>query len=301
MIAVYRSSSLLLCGCLIATSLAAQTRPERKAVATPRQPPTVADEMTNADVVKMVKAGLGDAIVIATLRGPKKTKFDLSPDALIGLKAAGVGDAVLAVMLDPASAPAVAAAPALPPAPTPDPADPASPRESGIYIDKGTGRPELVLLEPTAFKGGKSGGWLGSAMTMGIKKMKWKAVVQSKSAANRSKNPQPVFFFYFDAKGSSLSYGSTGASNPTQFVLARMSPSDKGRELVMGEFGALGASSGTREKDTVEFTSVKIAPGIYRVQPQAPIAPGEYCFFRAEGSASMGAVTGNLFDFGIDG
>jgi hypothetical protein len=291
---------------LVVLAACATVQAQTAAPAAPKRAtrPATPEGMTNADVLKLVRAGLGEPLVVVAIRNAKKTAFDLSTDRLIELKGAGVSDGVLAVMLDPTAAP-VAATPVLAasaPEPTPDLNDPAAPHESGIYIDDGSGKSHLVLLEPTVFKRGKSGGTFTSAMTMGIKKMKWKAVVGEKHAAIRTRTTQPVFYFYFDAKGSSL--GSTGgaATNPSQFLLARMSASDKGRELVVGEAGALGASSGTREKDTVEFRAEKVGPGVYRVQPSAAVQPGEYCFFKAEGSATMGAgSSGNLYAFGIDG
>jgi len=259
--------------------------------------------MTNADVLKMVKAGLGDPVVTAAIRGAKNNAFELSPDSLVALKTGGVSDSVIAVMLDPAAPIAGAAAtptvaPVAPP-PPPDRNDPLSSHDGGIYMDVGAGAPQLVALEPTSFKQGKSGGWLGSAMTMGIKKMKWKAVVRTPRAAQRTRNGLTPFYFYFEKK-SSLD---AGATNPSEFVLARMKQKDEARELIVGEAGALGASSGTREKDTVEFRAEKLAPGVYKVTPVESLTPGEYCFFIASGSSnpSQAGATGHLFDFGVDG
>jgi hypothetical protein len=55
-------------------------------------------EITNADVTSMVKAGIGDqTIILAIQHGP--VKFDTSPQALITLKGAGVSDQVLNAIL----------------------------------------------------------------------------------------------------------------------------------------------------------------------------------------------------------
>ena len=54
--------------------------------------------ITNADVVGMVRAGIGDqTIIIAIQRGP--VNFDTSPQALIALKSGGVSDQVLNAIL----------------------------------------------------------------------------------------------------------------------------------------------------------------------------------------------------------
>jgi hypothetical protein len=47
--------------------------------------------LTNDSVVKMVKAGLPDAVIIQKIRVSER-KFDTSADALIKLKGAGVPD-----------------------------------------------------------------------------------------------------------------------------------------------------------------------------------------------------------------
>jgi hypothetical protein len=292
---------LVACASFLAAPVDTAAQAPRKTIPA-RAAPAAADEITNADVVKMVKAGLGETVVIAALRGSKKTSFDLSPDGLVALKAAGVSDAIITAMLNPdapsravtVSTPAIPATP-----PPPDPNDPMAPHDAGIYIDLGSGSPRLVALESTTFKQGKSGGWLGSAMTMGIKKMKWKAVVRSPQAVQRTRNTSQSFYFYFEKKSSI----DAGATNPSEFLLARMKAKKDSRELIVGEAGAFGASSGTREKDTVEFLTEKLASGIFKVTPAESLTPGEYCFFMASGSSnpSQAGATGHLFDFGVDG
>ncbi len=59
--------------------------------------PAAADVLTNADVIKMAKAGLGDQVVINTIDSHTPA-FDLSPTGVVELKKAGVSDAVVAAM-----------------------------------------------------------------------------------------------------------------------------------------------------------------------------------------------------------
>jgi|ERR1017187_902902 hypothetical protein len=54
--------------------------------------------LRNQDIIKMVKAGLGDTLIIAEI-GTSKCQFDTSADALIQLKQSGVSDAVLKAVL----------------------------------------------------------------------------------------------------------------------------------------------------------------------------------------------------------
>ncbi len=64
--------------------------------------------MTNADVIKMVDAGLGTDVILAAVIGASERKFETSADHLIALKTARVPDSVLAAMVAP---PPVRAAP----------------------------------------------------------------------------------------------------------------------------------------------------------------------------------------------
>lgn len=280
--------------------------------------------LTNQDIVKMVQAGLGESVVIATVRTATSTGFDLSPDALIALKKSGVSDAIVAVMIDPKGAAgtpsaAGAVAPGLPGVAAPADAraridsataSPEIPRDPGIYWDKGReDAHNLVALEPTVFSQGKSGGFFGSAMTYGIKKVKWKAVTRGNAANLHINESQPTFYFYFESRASGL--GNTGgfsgwfatATSPNEFVLARMISTSRDRELIVGELGIFGGNTGTRSKDTIELQVDRLSGGIYRVKPAEPLDPGEYCLFYAGGVGAIGvggpATAGKLFDFGI--
>lgn len=85
---------------------------------------TSAAPMTNADVIKMVKGGLGEATVLQAIDAAEAA-FDTSPDGLVMLKGGGVSDAVIQRVITrksatpgatPGVAPGVAAAPGVAPA-----------------------------------------------------------------------------------------------------------------------------------------------------------------------------------------
>jgi hypothetical protein len=66
----------------------------------PQQPAqSVSDVLMNSDVVKMVKAKLGDEIVISTIKS-SACNFDTSVDGMVKLKQAGVSDPVIQAMRD---------------------------------------------------------------------------------------------------------------------------------------------------------------------------------------------------------
>lgn len=60
------------------------------------------EKLTNEDVVKLVKAGLGPQIILSTIKA-QPGAFDVSPDALVKLKNAGVNDEIIAALIKSAS------------------------------------------------------------------------------------------------------------------------------------------------------------------------------------------------------
>jgi len=267
------------------------------------QPAASSQVMTNGDVERMVEAKLANDTIISKIK-TSTCNFDTSIDAMLKLKAAGVSDAVIQAMVE-AGAAAKAGAKEAPPkeSPAPDPNDPKSPHDGGIYwLPKERRDKAMVQMEPSVYSAGKSTGMFKMAMTYGMSKAKWKAAVRDPRAKLRISESVPEFWFYFEEKSHGLSNSgfSSGASSPNEFILARMEQKGKERELVVGELGAFGASTGTRSKDVVELTFVKVASGTYRVTPNQAITPGEYCFFYAGTNMAMGATGGKLFDFGID-
>jgi hypothetical protein len=83
-----------------ARSLAALVMLAASAVASPRAWAGQAAPVANADVVRMVAAGLSDDVVVRAIRAAPATAFDISPNALIDLRAQKVSDPVIKAMLD---------------------------------------------------------------------------------------------------------------------------------------------------------------------------------------------------------
>jgi hypothetical protein len=55
--------------------------------------------LTNDSIIKMVKAGLGDDVVLSTIKA-QPAQYSTDPEGLIALKGAGVSDKVIAAMVD---------------------------------------------------------------------------------------------------------------------------------------------------------------------------------------------------------
>lgn len=102
--------------------------------------------LTNDSIIKMVKAGLSDDVVIATVNA-SPGQYSTAPDALIALKQAGVSDKVIAAVVSRSAAqppPSDVAAPAVPANSTgPEPSEP------GVATGSGTIAPgSRVVIAP---------------------------------------------------------------------------------------------------------------------------------------------------------
>ena len=263
--------------------------------------------MNNDSVIKLVKAGLSDDLIVTTING-SPAAYDTSADAIIARKSAGASDKVVAAIIARAAAPA-------PPPPVPstasagtNPDDPNAPHEAGIYfyIANTTG-PKMTELEPSDYSQGKTGGMFASAMTYGIAKAKTKAVLRGAHANARVSDPNAVFYFYFEQQAAGLSQASSpfgGTSTPNEYTLLKFDVKSDTRETVIGKFNAYGASGGVDEKAVVQFTYEKLRPGVYKVTMKSPLERGEYGFVSTGGTVVAGpyaaSTNSRVFDFGVE-
>jgi hypothetical protein len=262
----------------------------------------------------MVKSGLSEDVVLSMVKS-QPAQYTLTPDQLIALKSAGVPDRVVAAMVEKGSGggtratqTASGATPVAGTVAAGDPNDPMCAHDSGIYLyaKNRNGEYTMTVLEQAAYQGSKTGGMLGAAFTYGIKKAKMKAVIPGQHASIRTPDAQPVFYFYFEDKAAGLGKGGFGAgsvSNPNQFALVALEVTKSSRETVIGSFGALGANTGTDEKSMITFKSERVRNGFYKVVPNGPMHPGEYCFLVSQvnmgayGAGAAGAA--QVFDFAV--
>jgi hypothetical protein len=261
-------------------------------------------KLTNADVVEMFALGLSDDVITDKIHAADVTDFDTSVPALKALKANKISDAVIRAMINPrpGSAPVVENTGST--LSKGDPNDPNGTHDPGIYMYvKGKNGLQLAMLEPTVYSQGKSGGVFKSAMTYGIAKVKWKAVVRGAHANARSDDAGAVFYFYFEEANAGLSHASFGGTTtPNEFTLLRFDVKTETRETVVSQANAFGTSSGTDDKANVSFAFSKVKPGVYKVVPSGPLKPGEYCFLSSAGVGTFGAGAAGatrLFDFGV--
>jgi hypothetical protein len=263
-------------------------------------------KLTNHDINEMVSLGLSDDVVIDKIHAAEATDFDTSIEGLKSLKAAKVSDTIIRAMINPHTTTAGnpgSAADQKEPAKV-DPNDPNSLHDPGIYMyAKTRDGTKMLMLEPTVYSQGKSGGVFKSAMTYGIAKMKWKAVVEGPHANLKSSDSGMVFYFYFEDASAGLGHASFGGTTtPNEFTLLKFDEKNDSRETVVMSANAFGASTGTDEKANVHFSFTKLRPGVYKVTPNSPLQPGEYCFLSAAGMGPYGAGSAGasrLFDFAV--
>jgi len=257
--------------------------------------------LVNESIVDMVQAGLPEEIIITKIQ-TSPTNFDLSTTGLVFLSKEKVSNNIMKAMMGaPKNAPATVGAQTVE---NSDPNSPDSPHEAGIYLySKTSAGPQMTLLEPTVYSQGKSGGIMASALTYGIAKMKWKAVVRGAQAQVRVTDPASSFYFYFEKTNAGLSQSSYGTTTPNEFTILHFDVKGDSRETVVMSGNAFGMSSGSDDKKTISFDFVKLRPGVYKVTPKAPLVPGEYGIIgSSQGSAFFGgsASASHVFDFGVN-
>jgi hypothetical protein len=228
--------------------------------------------LTNDGVIKMVKAGLAESVIIQKIRTSQK-KFDTSTDGLIKLKGAGVPDKVIEAMVGgaPASAPATAAAP------PPPPAAPAAPEGPTIaHLVGNAQKPLKSVLGNVEFSVEPFGG------------SKQEVVLAEPRAQYRITDKEPVFV----------------SPNTDQiWILVRLKPGKRDRNLPMSSSGGGWVYSGTTfrqgvdPKYAIKLDTQPAARGGTQMKPAEPLKPGEYGFV----SANRGQINVNeVFDFAVE-
>jgi hypothetical protein len=221
--------------------------------------------LTNDGVVKMVKAGLPETVIIQKIRSSER-KFDTSTDGLVRLKSAGVPDKVIEAMM---GAPAGGTASAAAPAAAGEPVIAHMAGGSQRRLKSVTGNMEFKV-EPFA----------GSRQEV---------VLPEPKAQYRIAEKEPVF-----VAANAATY---------QWILVRLKPGKRDRNLPMGGGGGWWTYEGTTYRHGVDpkynmkLTTEAAPNGGVRIKPAEPLASGEYGFV----AASRGQVNlVEVFDFAVE-
>jgi hypothetical protein len=239
--------------------------------------------LTNDAILKMAKAGLGEEILLSTVKA-QPGSYTTAPDDLIALKGAGVSDKVIAAMMEKAAsgggAPMPAGATGNPLAAAPK-AAPGPVNEVGVYYlrnDVWTDlAPEVVNF--------KTGGVLKSIGTVGIVKGDVNGHVNGEHSKTGLKSP--VTLLVYTPEGVAI----------TEYQLLRLRESKDAREFRTVTGGVMHVSGGAT-RDLVPFESKKMAPRTYEVV-LPNIGSGDYGLLPPAGgdSTSSSGRIGKIYSF----
>ncbi len=238
--------------------------------------------LTNDSIIKMVKAGLGEDIVISTIK-VQAGQYSTGADDLIALKGAGVSDKIIAAMISRNSAGAATPPAAAASAPATVSAPPPVVSEVGVYYKKGDKwadlQPEVVNF--------KTGGVLKTIGTAGIVKGDVNGHLNGLHSPNQVKTPVDILVYTPD--GTAI----------TEYQLLRLREQKDSREFRTVTGGVLHVSGGAA-RDVVPFENTKVAPRTYTVR-LPNLGAGEYGLLPPSGGDSTGSSgrIGKIYSFRI--
>ncbi len=229
------------------------------------------ETLTNDSVLKMVKGGLGDDVIVSMIQN-QPGQYDLTPDTLLALKKDGVSDKVLAAMAAKNNASA---------APPPVVVDPYLDLDIGVYHKvKDVWTP--VATEPVNWK---TGGVLKSIASQGIVKEDVNGRIQGHESPTKINTP-----FEFLIK-------TPDGVEATDFQLVHLHIKSDAREF-RTVTGGVFHSSGGSARDAVHFEQTKVDKRVYKITMPDNMPPGEYAFLAPglTGSSASGS-TGKAYTF----
>jgi len=236
----------------------------------------------NDAIIKMVKAGLGEDLVLSSITA-QPGNFTTSADDLIALKKAGVSDKIIAAIIAKGTAGAVPAGPATPAAAAPVSPAPTQQFEVGVYYKKADAWIDL----PPEVANFKTGGVLKTIGTAGIVKGDINGHLNNAHSPNQLKTP--IDLLVYTPEGVAM----------TEYQLLRLREEKDSREFRTVTGGVLHVSGGAT-RDLVNFENKKLAPRTYEiVLPN--VGAGEYGLLpppSADPTASTGRI-GKLYTFRV--
>ena len=254
---------------------------------------TAQQALKNDSVIKMVKAGLTDDAIVATINA-NPGAFDASPDGLIALKQAGVSNKVIDAIVakSTASAPDSAPPDAAPSAPAPPQFAPLPPGVDNIgayYKDSG-GNWQPLPAEVVIFQ---SGGLVKHVASAGLMKEDLNGLVGG--MRSRLVVSTPVTFILHVAQGRTAS----------DYELIHLHVVSNNRQFQSVAGGLIHDSSTSSLRDEIDFSSKQIGPSAYQVVLNNGLGDGEFGFLAPQdmggdaGSPKSPASSGQIFTFAI--
>jgi len=252
-----------------------------------------AQALNNDAIVKMIKAGLSEGVIVATVNASPGS-YDTTGDALIALKTAGASDRVITAIILKSSGAASLSAPNASSASgaQPDPAGapvlsglPPAVDSVGIYYLDPSGSWEEVGAEVVNFK---TSGALKHYASAGVIKEDANGTIGG--IHSRLMLKMPATFIIVVPEGTS----------PGEYQLLRLHVLKDSREF-RSFTGGITHETGGAAHDTAEFTSRKIAPHAYQVTLSGETGRGEFGFLPPQdaGTGKGMASSGKIYTFSL--
>jgi|SRR5271157_526079 len=225
------------------------------------------EPMTNEGVVRLVKSGMTDDLIISVIQ-QQPGSYSLGANDLAALKEASVSEKIIAAMLAKGKSEVPAGAAAGSGKPVPAPGQRTSISGAGLYYKKGNEYFEL-LTEDVEWK---TSGAMKNIASAGIVKKDLDGTLPGPSSRNFLTNPMEIVL--------SLPSGVTVNS----YILLPMRPKNGLREF---NVGPVNQRSGVA-KGAIPFGVEKVGENLFRMVLQTPLAPGEYGILAATPADSAG-------------
>ena len=247
---------------------------------------TAQQALNNDSIIKMVKAGLSDDVIITTINASSGA-YDTSPDGLIALKKAGVSDKVIAAI---AAKGAAASAPdPVPPAihdaPAPTPTLPSGVENIGAYYKDSGGNWQPLPSEIVIFQ---SGGLVRHVASAGLMKEDLNGLVAG--MRSRLVVSIPVTFILHVPQGHTAN----------DYELVRFHVVGNNRQFQSVAGGLIHESSGSI-RDEIDFIATQIGPSAWQIVLNSDLGDGEFGFLEPQDTSSSKtpASSGKIFTFAI--
>lgn len=256
------------------------------------------EALNNASVMKLVKAGLSEDLIVTTINSSVGT-YDTSANGLIALKKAGATDKVIAAVLLKASG-ASASAPAASPAASN--AAPAGSASNGVvlapgalpagvdsigvyYLDKNGSTWQEVPAEVVNFK---AGGALKHYASAGVLKGDMMGIVGGNRGPLSLKVPASFILYVPEGRA------------PGEYQLLRLHVNADSREFRAANGGIVHDAGGAL-RDVMDFAAKKIAPRIYLIEFGEDMDRGEYGFLPPSDAPVGGSIptASKIYSFAI--
>jgi hypothetical protein len=234
------------------------------------------DSLNNDAVIKMVKAGLSDDLVVSAIYSKPGT-YKTSVDDMIALKSAGVSDKVVAAIVNKSSggtapAPVTVVAAAAPASTLPPGID-----EVGVYYQDKNGAWVALIPEVVNFK---TGGVLKSFATNGIVKGDINGHIPGPTG--KTVLTLPVTLAVYVPEGTAVA----------EYQLLRLRPSGGNSREFRSVTGGVIHASGGAARDLVAFESTKLATRVYQITLKQDAGKGEYGLLPPGATSSTNMASG---------